>query len=111
MEPHRSSAYSDDLRWRMVYQKEVLGLTCHKVARNLGVDLSTVSRIVSRFDLTGDVSPSVRTGAASKLSPYDAYIIIETILEQPSVYLHELQWYIRETTGTRVDTSTICRFL
>ena len=48
-ESKRCSAYSEDLRWRMVYQHEALDLSCKDVAANLCVDPSTVSRIVSLF--------------------------------------------------------------
>ncbi len=52
-EPHRCSAYSEDLRWRIVYQYLALGFSCKKVATNLGVDASTVSRTVQLFERTG----------------------------------------------------------
>ena len=37
-ESKRSSAYSEDLRWHMVYQKEGMGLSYTEVAKNLSVD-------------------------------------------------------------------------
>ena len=37
-EPERTSAYSEDLRWKMVYQREILGLTYDSIAQNVGVD-------------------------------------------------------------------------
>ena len=43
-EPRHCSAYSDDLRWRMMYQYEALNLTSDTVAANLNVDPSTVCR-------------------------------------------------------------------
>ena len=55
-EPKRSSAYADDLRWRIVWQVEGLGYTYGDVAKNLCVDKSTVKRIVDRFKLSGCVS-------------------------------------------------------
>ena len=110
-EPRRTSAYSADIRWRMVYQREVLGLTCREVAKNLNVDASTVSRVVSTFNDTGNVDTRPRKGAPTKLLPFDEFVIIENILERPGIYLHELQNDIKQTTGTDVDVSTICRFL
>ncbi len=99
------------MRWRMVYQREVLSLTCKEVAKNLNVDKSTVSRVVSRFKQTGAVEIKPRRGAPRKLTAMDEFLIIENILKQPSIYLHELQSDIRQVTGTDVDVSTICRFL
>ena len=110
-EPYRTSAYSADMRWRMVYQHEILGLTCRAVAKNLSVDASTVSRVVSKFNETGNVDPKPRKGAPTKLSAFDEFIIMEDILQRPGMYLHEIQSDIRQTTGTDVDVSTICRFL
>ena len=36
----RSSTYSEDLHWRMVYQKEGMGLTYTEVAKDPSVDQS-----------------------------------------------------------------------
>ena len=110
-DPYRTSAYSADMRWRMVYQHEVLGLTCRQAARNLNVDPSTVCRVVSRFNETGNVDVQSRNGAPMKLSAFDEFAIMENTLERPDMYLHELQSDIKRTTGTDVDVSTICRFL
>ena len=52
-EPKRCSTYSDDLRWRMVWQ---LGYTYGDVAKNLCVDKLTVKRIVDRFKFSGNIS-------------------------------------------------------
>ena len=51
----RPAEHSEDLRWRMIWQREVTGLQVTKVATNLGVDPSTVSRIVARFRCLGVV--------------------------------------------------------
>ncbi len=39
-EPLRGRAYGDDLRWHMIYRREMLGLTYQEVAKNLNVDSS-----------------------------------------------------------------------
>ena len=54
-EPKRTSAYSEDLRWKMVYQSEILGLTYDSIAQNVGVDASTVWRTEKLFQETGNV--------------------------------------------------------
>ena len=48
-EPLRSSAYQDDLRWRIVWQREGLGLSRREIAGNLNIDRSTVRRIMFLF--------------------------------------------------------------
>ena len=53
-EPKRCSAYAEDVRWRMVYERQVLGLTYHNIGANLHVDPSAV-RTVQHFLNTGTV--------------------------------------------------------
>ena len=55
-EPMRINTYNEDIRWRMVWQHEVQGLTLKQVACNLSVDVFTVHRIVKQFEETGSVS-------------------------------------------------------
>ncbi len=54
-ESNRTKAYSEDLRWRMVYQVEMKGMSCREVRENLAVDPSTVSRTVALFNDSGNV--------------------------------------------------------
>ena len=54
-EPNCTSAYSDDLRWRMAWQREALGFTCNQIATNLGVDKSMAHRTVQLFLNTSSV--------------------------------------------------------
>ena len=55
-EPSRKTADSEDLRWRVVHQRETLGLSYKEIAINLSIDPSTVSRIVKLFWTTGAVA-------------------------------------------------------
>ena len=55
MATRSSCAYSEDIKWRMVWQHEVQGLTLERVACILSVGVSTVHRIV-KFGETGSVS-------------------------------------------------------
>ena len=55
-EPRRCSTYSDDLRWRMVYQCEALNLTYDTVAANLNVGPSTMCRTIQLSSRTGHVT-------------------------------------------------------
>ncbi len=113
-ESYRTTAYSCDMRWRMIFQRIGMGLPITTIAKNLNnlnIDRSTVSRIVTRFETTGDVEPIKKKGAQSKISVYDEFCIIDSIVEKPSMYLHEIQQKVLETTGTQIDASTVCRFL
>lgn len=112
-EPKRTKAYSEDIRWRMVYQVKFLGKAYSEIASNLNVDASTVCRIVSLFDTTGDVCPKQyppNTGTV-KLTDIDKFLILELVVDKPGIYLREIQQQLVQDTGTEVDTSTICRFL
>ena len=110
-EPSRSKAYSDDMKWRMVYQRHMAGLTYEQIAANLNVDPSTVYKTVKRFDEEGTVETRKNSGANKTLTAYDELLIIQTVLDRPSTYLKEIQRQVEETTATVVSESTICRFL
>ena len=43
-EPGRKMAYDEDLRWRIVWQREAMGKKCKNDASNLGVDAVTISQ-------------------------------------------------------------------
>ena len=94
-EPMRTSAYSEDIRWRMVWQREVQGLTLERVAWNLSVDVSTVHRIVKKFEETGSVSKKKYSVAnrhqLQKLTKAVQLTVLHLILQRPSIYLWELQ--------------------
>ena len=109
-EPARSRAYHEDLKWRMVYQREILGLTYEEIAINLCVDVSTVWRTVKRFESEGNVEAKKNKGY-HKLSEVEEYAILEAVVETPSIYLKEICMKIQSITGTVVAESTVCRFL
>ena len=69
--PGRTSRYSDDLRLRMIWQREALGLKLEIVANNLGVDPSAVSRVVRIFQDTGDVQKRPKQKADKPCSTHD----------------------------------------
>ena len=112
-EPHRTSAYSEDLRWRMVWQVEALGYSHERVAQNVGVDKSTVSRTLELFLSTGSVSkrPYPKDKAFRKLTTPAQLLILHLVLEKPGIYLYEIQRDLVDVLQLQINTSTICRFL
>ena len=109
-EPGRRSAYSEDLRWKMVWQSEGLGLPNRIVAKNLCVDSLTVSRTLAVFRATGSVSkrPYPKHRAARKLTkPYQLLIL----LRNPGIILSEIQREMEEVLLVHVSLSTICKFV
>ena len=94
----------------MVYQRLMSGLTYEQIAANLNVDPSTVWRTVRKFEEDGTVEAGKHEGEKT-LTVYDELLIIQSVLDNPSIYLHELQRRVEETTSTSVTESAICRFL
>ena len=85
------------------------GLTYEQIAANLKVDPSTVWRTVRKFEEDGTVEARKHKGEKT-LTVYDELLIIQSVLDNPSIYLHEL-WCRVEETSTNVTESAICRFL
>ena len=114
-QPQRTSPYSDELRWRMVYQCYGLKLTYRQIAKNLNVDVSTVCRVINRYEESGDVSkrrhPQGHDHHLKRLTPIDEFLILELVAEKPGIYLRELQAEVYKNTGTQISVSSICTFL
>ena len=96
-----------------MYQHAALGLTYMTVASNLNIDASTVCRTLQLFRRTGEVTKQQydATNLSHKLTDEVQLILLEVVLEQPGIKLHELQTELKYLTGTEVATSTICQFL
>ena len=48
-EPGRKTAYSDDLRWRVIYQRIGMGQPFHKIAMNLNIAASTAHQVYKKL--------------------------------------------------------------
>ena len=112
-EPGRSTAYSVDLRWRMVFQREGMKLPYADIAKNLNVDESTVKRIVKIFQDTGNVTKKVynSTNLPRKLTTVVQCFILQLVLEYPGIILREIRLEVNHMLEVDLDESTICRFL
>ena len=112
-EPKRCSAYSDDLRWRMVYQRTALGLSYREIAANLCVDVSTVCRIVQLFERTGTVSKKEYNAATlpRKLTEVVELLILQLVLQHIGITLTEIRKELYDMSGVDLSESTICQFL
>ena len=107
----RTNAYSEDLRWRIIYQQKALSYSLQRVAENLGVGVATAHRIETLFDETGSVSKRkyLDGHGTHKLTENDKVLILGLLVERPETYLHEIQRELQALNGTDVDISTIWR--
>ena len=72
----------------------------------------SVWRYVKLFENTGDVEPvSQRHGPLRLLGSYEQLTLLRLILEQPGIFLHELQHKLTVHFGVQVSAPTICRTL
>ena len=111
-EPKRCSPYSEDLRWRMIYQREGLGLSYDTIARNLCVDPATVWRTVELFNQTGNVSKKYdASNLPRKLTDTVQFFILQLVLERPGILLREIKSEVECILGLQLAESTIRQFL
>ena len=54
-EPARTTSYSPDIGWRVVWQRIGMGLTFKEIATHLQIGVSTAHRVYTRYIDTGDV--------------------------------------------------------
>ena len=113
IEPSRVRAYHDNLKWRMVYQQEALKLPYTIIAKNLGIDTATVWRTTQRFEKTGSVSKKqyTRDNLPRKVSEMIKLVVLHIVLENPGIYLREIQSKVEHLTGSDLLLSTICHLL
>ena len=97
----------------MVWQVEALQLSPSTVAKNLGVDTSTVKRTLTTFNRTGRVDkadyPSTRAFRILT-EPVQLYLV-HLILDRPGIYLREMKDDLEAELGVEVTESAICKFL
>ena len=113
-EPARSSAYSDDLRWRMVYQRMALGYTFDQISKKSRGRQVNCSKNSSSFQkTTGSVHkrPYPKEKAARKLTPPAQMFVLHLVLQKPGIYLHEIQKELEVTLLVEFSLSTLCTFL
>ena len=112
-EPGRKTAYSNDLRWRIVYQRIAMNLPFVKIARNLNIAVSTVHRIYRLFEESGTVDPlSPRKRLdCRRLDLRSELHVVGVILENPSMYLGELCLEVMQVFGIEISPSIVCRTL
>ena len=97
----------------MVWQKEALGYTCAKIAQNLCVDKSTVSRTLTLFRTTGSVSkmPYPKDRPFRKLTTPVQLLILHLCSSRPGIFLCEIRDELLSVLEIDVNESAVCKFL
>ena len=104
--------YSTDLRWRVVWMNLVHRTSTRKISRLLCLSERTVQRYLALFHRTGDVKTRARRNGPPKLlGDIEQVIILRLIIQNPGIYLREIQVKLQLVFGVRVGAATICRTL
>ena len=104
--------YSVDPRWRVVWLNLMQRASTSKISRLLCLSQHTVQRYLALFHRTGDVKPSVRkNGPAKLLGKVELVILLRLIIQNPGIYLREIQLKLQLALCVRAGAATICRTL
>ena len=103
--------YSDDLRWRIVYQRLFYERSYEEIATQLFVCPKTVYRTIRKFLNTGGVKsmPLGRPFGSVTLFPHEEYIIMDCLLRTPQIQLREIANNIFNATGSAFGAETLYR--
>ena len=83
----------------------------HKdIAATLIMSEKSVQRYLALFQATGSVTFQPHTGGPHQiLDDQEQFIVMQALIHNPTMYLYEVQEYLRLLTGKEVSLSTICR--
>ena len=85
-------SYSNDLRWRAVWLAIVREMSCKEISDVLFMCERSVYRYLYLFYTTGSVSPLEHaSGPPKMLNDFEEFIILQSLLYKPTLYLHEVQ--------------------
>ena len=113
LEPARTTGYSPDIGWRVVWQRLSLNYRYKDITMRLQIGVGTAHRIFKKFELTGDVTPLKRSARmdSQKLDEHHELYILGLVAENPGVTLREICSKIEEATNVSVSGPTVCRVL
>ena len=93
-EPSRCSAYSEDLRWRIIWQTQALQYTSEQVANNVG----TENRISARWLNFGTLKKAyTKNESRMKLTAPAQLLVLHLVIVNPGMFLREIQREIQDT--------------
>ena len=110
--PMSTDAYSEDMRWRVVWQHDAMGKSAEDIAKNLCVDKSTIYRTLKHFHETGEVRKRPYPERSFiKLTNPAKLLILQLVIDNPGIYLREIKTELMDLLAISVDVSTICKYL
>ena len=101
------------IRWRIVWQRIALNLSAKQVSLNLCVRVSTVQRIIQRYEMTGAVEKKTYNSENSfrKITDAAKYFILYLVIEIPGILLREIRKELSSQLGIDITESALCNFL
>ena len=105
--------YSEDLRWRVIWFRLFGGHSEEETCFYLGISKWTLWRYLQSYLLSGNVD-SQRMGRpldSVQFQPREELIIMEAVLEKPTVTLNEIFEEIYRSTGSEFALSSIHYYL
>ena len=85
-------------------------MSYEEVSELLFISEQSIRRYVNLFHMTGNVEPTKqRHGPPRLLNDFEQTLLIQLIVNSPSIYLSEVQARLYDATGTTVHESTIRR--
>ena len=103
-------SYSEDLRWRVIWQSTVRGMQHKDIAATLIMSEKSVQCYLALFQATGSVTPQPHTGGPHQiLEDQEQFIVMQALIHNPTMYLYEVQEYLHLLTGKQVCLYTIYR--
>ena len=112
-EKNRTTSYSNDLRWRIVWHILALGHSYGRTAMELCISMGTVHNIMNIFRTSGDVMGKIQPSREHlrTLADYEELFVVGFVLHNPCIQQREVCSTICQATGTEVSIYTICRVL
>ena len=105
--------YSEDLRWRAIWMKEMLGFQVDEVAAALWMSPRTIERYVSKVLNSGDVKAGIIGRPANSVAMHQhvEFLIMEAVLEHPEKTLSEIVYSVYAQTGSEFPLASIFYYL
>ena len=105
--------YSQDLRWRVIWLAEIVGLDLEEISFFLQLSEMTIRRYVKNFRDFGNVSTAVigRPYNCIAIHPHEELVIFEILQQYPEKTLGEVLDKLYEETGSQYACSTLYYYL